>query len=204
MDGRRVLESPLLTRRVVIALVSWTALWVGLGTATAVELWRLRQLGGTLEQSGEALDRAGSALELVGRIPLVGDGPERLGGEVREAASDVEARGVDVRRSVRSLSILLGVAIAFIPATPLVGVYLPLYLARRRDVEAVRRSWERWGEEPGFEAHLARRALSHLSYPVLRQLRQDGEGEELSPGDRRRLANAELTRLGLAGRPPRG
>ena len=186
----------------VVALIAWTALWIGLGTATAVELWRLRQLGGTLERSAEALDSAGSGLELVGRLPIVGEGPGRLGAEVRSTAADVEARGHDVRRSVRSLSVLLGVAIAFIPATPIVGVYLPVHIARRRSVQEVRRAWERWGDEPAFESYLARRALATLPYAAVREIRRDGDGDVLSARDRRHLANAELSRLSLTGRRP--
>jgi hypothetical protein len=82
---------------------------------------------------------------------------------------------------------------------PLLALYVPLRLGWRRDRRAIRLAVARWDGDPGLEAFLAQRALSHLPFEELRDLAYDGT--EGSP-ESSELAAAELRRLGLE-RPAR-
>jgi hypothetical protein len=79
---------------------------------------------------------------------------------------------------------------------PVLGFYLPLRLNRRRETQAVRRALRLHGDDPALEDLLARRALAAIGYRDLEQL--SAGWRELSDADRRRLADVELERLGIA------
>lgn len=177
-------------------VVFWAVLWLVIAVWSGYSLWQLSKLGTSVAQSGQALDSAGAALQSLGELPLVGDGPTRLGDEVRATAADVAERGVDARRQLRSLAVLLGLAIFVMPVVPVAGLYLPLRLSRQRDVSALRRALTTAGDSPTFDAYLARRAVFHLDYATLREVSAD-PGADLADGRVRALADAELRRMGL-------
>src|SRR5690349_4849967 len=110
-----VLTAPAHRLRLLDGVVAlWVVFWLAIGTGTAVSVWDLGELGITLSRSGQALDDAGDALQQLGRIPLVGDRPERLGDEVRRTAAEVTVRGRETRTNLRRLAILLGLSVALI------------------------------------------------------------------------------------------
>ncbi len=178
--------------------VAWVFLWLVLAIATAFQVWRLSALTDTVVESGEALDAAGRALQAVGDLPIVGEATERLGGRVRDAAGDVEEGGELSREAIVWISVLLGLAIVVVPVTSVAAARLPHTLAARRDRRAVAEAVANPEAARGLEEFLARRAVHHLPYDVLSQVTAD-PWADLRNGAFRRLANAELTRLGLAG-----
>lgn len=190
-----------LDRQTVRALdglaVFWVVLWLVVGVWTGATMWQLSHLGDTVADSGRALDDAGRAVEAVADVPLVGDQASELAARVRATASDVQTQGEESRDAVRRLSVLLGLSVAVIPTTPLLGVYAPLRLARARDAAAVRRALD--SGAPGLDAHLATRAVRHLPLPRLLAVTDDPV-RDLRDRRFRALADAELRRLGL-GRP---
>lgn len=173
----------------------WIAVWLVVGGWSGYEVWQLSYAGATIEQSGRALDDTGRALQDIGRIPLIGSRPTELGNAVRQNAAQIRA---DARRSgpsVRRLAILLGLAVAVIPNTPILAVYLPERLARRRERRDALHGMTGVAPEE-MDAVFAVRAVSHLPYATLREVTET-PGRDLLAGHHRGLADAELRRLGL-------
>lgn len=190
------------TVRVVDGLVAfWVLLWLVVAASTALTLWQLSSLGDTLTQSGEAVGSAAEALRAIGDLPLVGDGPGELADEAGAAAEQVIADGATVTNRLRQLAVLLGLAIFFIPVTPLVGLWLPLRLRRAREARMIRRALLK---DPGvpLDRYLARRATMSLPYEAVRAAFEDGDGR-LTREQERALADAEIARMGLR-RPAAG
>ncbi len=185
-------------RLLKVGTVAWVCVWLALAIATAVQIHRLSALSDTVVESGEALDAAGRALQAVAELPVVGEATKRLGDRVRTAAGDVEEGGESSRDAVEWLSVLLGLAIVVVPVTSVVAARLPHTLAARRDRRAVEEALRNPEGTPRLEEFLARRAVHHLPYDVLTQVTAD-PWADLRSGSFRRLANAELTRLRLAG-----
>jgi hypothetical protein len=108
----------------------------------------------------------------------------------------VQAAGHSSNESIRNLGLLLGLAIAVIPATPVLGFYLPLRLRRAREAQAVADHLADRGLDASLGELLARRAIHTLPYHVLQAVSADPV-EDLRAGRFDRLAQAELRRLGL-------
>lgn len=108
----------------VVAL--WVVFWLVVGVWTGYELWQLSQLGATVADSGQALDAAGSALQSLVDVPVVGDSTAELGGEVREAATDIVGGALEAQETTRRLSVLLGLTIALVPSLPVLALFLLL------------------------------------------------------------------------------
>lgn len=184
-------------RLLTIALGVWAVLWLAAGCITAVQIRNLDQLSDSLAQSGQALDTAGSGLQVIGRLPIVGERPKQLGDEVRVAAEEVRLAGASSRETIRWVSLLVGAALVIIPIVPAATWYAPLRSAARQR-RALGTALDHIDQHPRLEEFLARRAVQHLEYDELRSVSQDPWGD-LDRGSYRRLANAELTRLGLTG-----
>lgn len=178
------------------ALALWVAFWLVVGGGTAVSVWQLSEIGSTLTQSGQALDSAGEGLQRLGDVPLVGDRTEQLGNEVRATAVEVAERGQETRAGLRRLSILLGLAVALIPSAPVLGLYLPRRLARRRAAREVARQLRSRPGDPALDRYLATQALATLPLSRLLQY-SDDPGGDLTDGRARALADAQLAHLGL-------
>ncbi len=189
-------------RALSVAVVLWVVLWVVVGSVTAFQVRQLTEVSDSLVESADALDVAGIALQDIGRLPVVGDRPEALGNQVRETAREIDRAGAASRETVRTVSVLLGLALVLIPVVPVVALYLPLRRAGTRERKAVKRALADGGGDPVLEEFLAHQAVQNLPYDTLREVSADPWGD-LRRGSFRRLANAELTRLGLATRRPR-
>lgn len=119
------------TLRVLDGLVlAWVLLWIVVGGWFGYSTWQLADLGDTVTTSGGAIESAGQALESLGAVPVVGEEPARLGAEITATGSEVASRGQEVKSRLRQMAILLGIAIAVMPTTPIAGLYVPLRLAR--------------------------------------------------------------------------
>lgn len=188
--GRRAM------RVVDVLIACWIVAWAVVGLLAAHEIRSLQTLSETMVKSSTALDQAGRAIETLGAIPLVGEGPKRLGQQVRDTAATVRESGRISRQNIRNLSVLLAIAIVGIPITPVLFTYAPFRLRRNRELKAIRRSLATPGGDPGLEEFLARRAVQHLPYYVLRAV-SDRPWQDLEHGRYQPLAAAELRWLGL-------
>ncbi len=177
-------------------LVFWCVFWIVIGAWTGYQIFQLTGLTDSTVQSGKALQTAGRALSNLRDVPLIGDSTSQLGGQVRTTADGIVANGTQARQSVQRLGVLIGVAVALGPTGPVVLFYLPMRLARRREVNAVKRALNAGSAGPALEAHLAEQAVAHLTFERLWALTQDPRGD-LARGHHRALADAELARLGL-------
>lgn len=187
---------------VTIAVSLWLVAWLAVGVFTGLQIRNLTEVSDSLVVSGQALDTAGTALQEIGRLPLVGERPRRLGDQVRQTAVDVADAGTSSRETVRWVSVLVGAALVLIPVVPVLAVYVPRRLALRRTRRALARALSAPEPDPVLEQLLAVQAVQNLPYDTLRHVSADPWGD-LQRGSYRHLANAELTRLGLAYRPGR-
>lgn len=175
----------------------WLVLWLIIGGWTGWTIWELSVLGDTVTSSGEAIGTAGDALVDLAGVPVIGDDTAQVGQEVAGAGVDIADRGQSVKSQLRQLAILLGLAIAVMPTTPVLGLYLPLRSARRREVAALRTSLQKHGDDPRLERYLAERAVRTLPFDEVESLVGD-PWRALQEGNTRPLADAELRRLGLS------
>ena len=101
---------------------------------------------------------------------------------------------------MHALAVVVAVAIALLPTVPLVALYLPLRVARAREVAGLQRKLA-GPVDPMLVEHLAHAALTRVPYSELRHV-SDLPGQDVEQGRHRPLAAAELKRLSL--RPPAG
>lgn len=194
-----------LDRRTVALLdglvVFWVVLWAVVAAWSAYEVWQLAELSTTTAESGQALDRAGRAFENLEPVPIVGDDSARLGGELRRTAADIVLSAREAGQGTRRLSVLLGLSVFCLPLTPVVGFYAPLRLSWARGRREVARALRQRPAHRSLDAYLARQAVAHLPFQVLRDVSPD-PFSDIDSGRYDRLADAELARLGLR-RPTR-
>lgn len=185
------------TVRLLDVLVAvWLVLWLVVGVWAGVDLWHLADLGDSVTRAGQALGSAGEALRSLGALPVVGDRPAELGDQVLATAADIVARGEESQTRLHQLAWLLAVAVAVMPTAPVVGLYLPLRLARHREVSDLRRALNEHGFDPALRRLLAVRALGNLPLGAVRTVTADPWGD-LAGGRVDDLARAELARLGV-------
>ncbi|MFP5316673.1 MAG: hypothetical protein ACLGI2_00050 [Acidimicrobiia bacterium] len=183
---------------VVAGVAGWITLWIAVGITTGVQIRRLGALSDSVVESGRALDTAGRALQDVAQLPIIGERTQRLGDEVRQTAGEIQTAGASSRVTVRWVSTLLAGALILIPTVSVLAMYAPIAIARRRDRRAVERALREPVRAPWLEQFLAHHAVLNIPYDTLREVSADPWGD-LERGAYRKLANAELTRLGLAG-----
>jgi hypothetical protein len=181
-------------RRLNVAVAIWAAFWIAIAAYTAYEIAALRTLSRTVVKAGVATQSTGRALAALANVPFVGGRIAHLAAQAIAAGASARTSGASTGTTIDQLAVLLGIAIALIPTVPLLGLYLPLRRSWRRDRRAVRQAVAQWDGEPGLEAFLARRAITHLSFQELRVLGYDGADDAALNGA---LAAAELRRLGL-------
>lgn len=174
-------------------------LWLIVAVWSAYTIWELSELGDTVSTTGQSIGSAGSALKSLEDIPVVGERPGEVGRDALVAGAEIDARGQLVKSQLQQLAVLLGVAISLIPTTPVMGLYLPLRLARRRELRSLRQALRRHTDDRGLDRYLAERAVRTIPYAELRDLVTD-PWAAIADGHTRILADAELARLGLTRR----
>ncbi len=177
--------------------MAWILLWLVVGVWSAYTVWDLSELGDTVSTTGRSISSAGSALKSLEDLPVVGARPGEVGSDALLAGAEIDSRGQLVKSQLQQLAVLLGVAICLIPTTPVVGLYLPLRLARRREVRSLGKALRGHADDPGLDRYLAERALRALPYAHVRGLVADPWSATVDDGRTRLLADAELARLGL-------
>jgi hypothetical protein len=103
--------------------VIWTVLWILVGFLVFHEVRGLSSLSDTVIQTGRALDTTSSALDAAAGIPLVGGRVGELARSAHDLAQSAVASGESSRGDVRNLAILLWIAVAAAPTTPLLVLY---------------------------------------------------------------------------------
>lgn len=116
------------------AVALWVGAWLLLGVWTGYEIRQLTQLSQATVESGRSLQSAATALGRLRDLPVVGDAVagsiDPLVAQVDSTAGDVVASGHRADRSVRSLAVLIGLAVGIGPSGPVLLLYLPLRTAR--------------------------------------------------------------------------
>jgi hypothetical protein len=198
MSELALLPSRRTVRRWDLTAAVTVVVFAALGVLTALHVWALAELDAGLLRAADALDVTAQAIGLLGEVPLVGDGAGELAGSVQETAVDIRSSVGAARADVQALAVLLGVAVAALPIVPLLLAYLPLRLARRRELRALRRLL-RGPVDPMLVEHLARAGLRRVPYSELRRI-GPRPWLDVDQGRHHPLAAAELRRLGV--RPP--
>lgn len=174
----------------------WVLLWAAVAIAVALELRGLAELSETVGRVGRALSETGVAVGTLSEAPVVGGQLGDVAARIEEAGASARANARTSHDSVERLTLLLGLAIAVIPSLPLLVLYLPVRLARAREARALREISRRVGPAE-VERFLAERALRCASYHELRRVSSEPWAAMATEEGRRRLAAAELARLGL-------
>jgi hypothetical protein len=178
-----------------ILLIVYVAIWLVIGVSIGIDIRRQAELSDQVTRVGVALDDIGKSLQVVGGLPLVGGNIGSLADRVVRAGAEVQRSGRDSRQSLERMGVLVGVGFVAIPLMLILPVYVPLRLAWRREVGAVRAALQS-ADPDSLDRLLARRALASLPYGQVLGLGASATGEP-SPQEARQLADAELTRLGL-------
>jgi hypothetical protein len=178
-----------------LALLAWVGGWIYVAVAVGIDVRSLGQLTRTLHSAGAAVTATGHAAASLGNIPFVGHAIGKLGERVLRTGHSTEATARYTGRSVRHLSLLLPIVIALVPIVPVLLVYLPLRVQRRREAWAVAKLL-RQGDDLEARRLLAHRAVSNLSFHRLESLTDD-PWQDLDDERYDVLAAAELRRLGV-------
>lgn len=184
-------------RRWDALVAAWVLFWLVAGVVVGYEIWQLTALSQSTVESGQGLQRAGDALRRLGGTPLIGEKTGQIGDQISRTAAGIIDGGQRASSSIKGMSLVIGLAVALIPAGSVLGGYLPGRRARRRDVVAVRTALGRAGLTGALEGYLAQRAVSLLPVTTLLEVSEDPY-RDLSAGRHRALASAELRRLGIA------
>ncbi len=175
----------------------WVVLWIVLGAWTGYTLWKTADTGDTITGSADALSTVGEALQDLSALPLIPERPGEIGGEVTTTATEIAQRGQEIKGQLRQLGLLLGIAIVGIPVSPVLGLYLPLRMTRRREIKALRREIGERPDDAGLDRYLAHHARMSLSYAQVEDALAESDDGASEAELNRALADAELHRLGL-------
>jgi hypothetical protein len=178
--------------------VAYAVVVIGAGLFAGRQIWALAELHRGLLDAADALDLTARAIGLLGQVPLVGSGADQLAGSVAETSAQVRTNATAARANVRSLAVVVGAVIALLPIVPILVVYVPLRVARHREVRGLRRLLS-GRPDPVLVEHLARAAMHRVPYGELRRAFGD-PWRAVDQGHHLPLAAAELRRLGL--QPP--
>jgi hypothetical protein len=193
-----LLPSGRTVRRWDVVAMAYVVVSVALGMVAGVQLWSLAELHRGLLEAAQALELTSRAIALVGNIPVIGDGADELAGSVRDTSVQVRTSAVTAAADVRALAVVVGVALVLVAVVPVLALYLPLRLARSREVRGLRRLLV--GQpDPLLVEHLARAALRRVPFAELRRI-SGQPWRDVDQGRHEALAAAELRRLGV--QPP--
>ena len=150
-------------------VVLWIVAWLVVGVRVDNEIEGLTELSATISQAGGAVEETGQALGSLD-VPLIGGDIDRVAERVAQTGRDTRQSGRTARESIDDLSTLLGAAVALIPASPLLFLYLPMRVARVRERRALKRLLRGAADDPVLDRLLAHRALQTLPYHRLAAL----------------------------------
>jgi hypothetical protein len=179
-----------------VGVVVWIVVWAALGVLIWHDIKAQAQLSADVIKIGTAVKETGEALAVVGGLPLVGDRIGEFAGKIETMGAEVEASGQESRDGIVRTAVVAGLGVGILPAALVLLLYLPARIRWRRYVGAVAAALPGASGAPAFEEYLARYAVAALPWDELRAISADPWGD-ISSGDFRALADAELDRLGL-------
>lgn len=182
----------------VVAVVT-VAAFTTLGLAVGLQLWNVAQVHRGLLDVATALESTGQAVGLVAELPLIGPNARPLEGDIARAADEVRVSAGLARDATRAVAVGVGATIALLVWVPVAVLYLPLRLARRRELRGLRRQLA-GPVDPMLIEHLARTAVRRVPFGELRRI-TPRPWHDLERGRHTHLAAAELRRLGVAADP---
>jgi hypothetical protein len=178
------------------ALALWAAAWIALGVLIGINVRNLTELSNTVSEDGQAVATVGASLHSLEGVPLIGGQIGTDAAKVQRAGEATASSGRSTVSSIRALSVLLGIAVALLPTVPVMLLYLPARLARRREAAALRRALAVHADDRDFLTFLARRATDAVGYHELRRVSRT-PWADVENGDCEALAQTELRRLGI-------
>ncbi len=185
-----------MVRALDVAFVLWCVAWIVLALVIAREVRGLGTVSRTIVTAGAALEEAGGALASLEDAPFVGDDVVRVGERTQEAGKSARRSGRASRESVDNLSVLLALSIGLVPTLPLLVLYVPVRVARAREVRRIRSILQTEGATPELKELLAGRAVSAMPYRKLLDV-TSAPCRDLKEGRHDDLARVELNRLGI-------
>jgi hypothetical protein len=186
-------------RRIDVTVLLFVAVCGALGLIAGRQLWELARLGASLLAAAQAIEETGRGVALLSRVPVVGSGAEQLSQSIAAAAVSLRSTGVGTSGAIETLAVVVGLAVGLVPLLAVAAGYLPLRLARIRQIRALRRL-VRGRPDALVVEHLARQAATRLPLGDLRRVSRS-PWQDLADGRHHRLAAAELRRLGLVAPP---
>lgn len=183
-------------RTLDVVVLAWVGGWIAMGIYVGRDISELRQVPHTAALTGRTLTDVSNTLQQLASLPIVGSRIAPLAAQAQAEAQSVQQTSQATDQSIHQLSILLGIAIALAPTVPLLALYVPLRISQEREARAFRRATRRHADDPVFEQFLARRAAQNLPYHRLREISAD-PWRDIQNGDVRKLADAELRRVGV-------
>jgi hypothetical protein len=177
-------------------VVVWIVVWAALGVLIWHDIKAQAQLSADVIKIGTAVKETGEALAVVGGLPLVGDRIGEFAGKIETVGAEVEASGQESRDGIVRTAVVAGFGVGILPAALVLLLYLPARVRWRRYVGVVAAALPDASGTPAFEQYLAHHAVATLPWDELRAISADPWGD-ISSGDVRALADAELDRLGL-------
>ncbi len=180
-----------------VAVVAWIVFWVVVAVLLAVQIDSLRGVTVSIAHTAEGLRATAKTLEGLSHIPFVGGSIGDLVRQIDKTAATAVAESADARATIGTTALLVGIGVGVGQGALGLLLYLPVRLAWRREVAAVRRALAAEPGDAGLGRHLARRALEGMSYEQVRAW--DGDPwRQFDDGDVWPLAELELRRLGLS------
>ena len=170
-------------------VIAWVVVWALAGITAGRTFDKLSTVTSSAEGAGAAVVRTGESIRDVD-VPVVGNVFEDAGDKVVEAGHAAEQQARESESDVHAAAVLLGLVVFLVPTLPLLLLYAPVRLRRRRETFALRALLRDHGDDPELDQLLAIRAVAHLPYHRLRAL-----GAPRAPD--RVLADAELAREGI-------
>ena len=201
-DGRVPLgRSPFLNARKIrtfdVLVVVWIVAWLVLGVLLGRAIWEIGGLTDPIISNADGLKHTVEGLQRLGDLPFVGGVVDSVVDQVTGAAQSAQSQAQTVKTHIEQVAVAVGLLLALGPILLALLFYLPLRLPWKRDVAAVQRALAADPNDPVLLRYLAERAIEGMRYDRLREL-SDDPWLDVERGDTERLADAELSRLGLS------
>ena len=107
-------------------VVGWVVFWFLLAALIGLRLWQFAEVGDSVADTGRAVSNAGAAIGSFGAVPLIGQVPRQVGGQIQRTGQDITTEGAAAADNARQTAILLATVVAVAPTVPVVVGYVLL------------------------------------------------------------------------------
>ena len=104
-------------------VVGWVVCWFALAAWIGLRLWQFADVGDSVADTGRAVSDAGAVIGGFGGVPLIGQVPARVGGQLERSGRTIAAEGAAAADNARQTAILLGIVVAVAPTVPIAVGY---------------------------------------------------------------------------------